>query len=84
MASCPKCRQEWLWDWCRDIFTKPDGTSCREEVHRENGKNDGEDYYCDCGQHLGTLGREDAVRNEPEEWARIDWESENHSYEPYT
>lgn len=76
MASCPKCGQEWLWDWCHDTFRQPDGGDCRIAYH-----GDVQELYCHCGLWVGRIT--DGEVESPDEWIDIDWELKEHSYDCY-
>lgn len=84
MANCPKCKQEWLWDWCIDTLRKPNGETCQERI--QFASSDNHDVYslkCTCGQTLGLMHECNGdIDNQPNEWEDIDWELPEHKYDP--
>lgn len=79
MAKCPKCNQQWQWDWCVDTYRTPLGDLC-EEVDKPEGEYS---MFCTCGKLLGISsgdGNGGEPYNQPEEWLDIDWELPENSF----
>ena len=84
MANCPKCNQEWLWDWCIDTYRTSTGEKCKELVLTEVSRNQAIEFRCMCDQLLGISragGTGVFITKHPSEWADIDWDTEEHSYQ---
>lgn len=87
MAHCPKCKENWFWDWEQDCYRYVDGTEV-EETHLDCIEKGMEletiVYKCKCGS-INSLIYNDENRGSSlcniKEWKNVDWELDGHAWD---
>ncbi len=87
MARCPKCKENWFWDWDQDYYIYIDGSDIEffEFLCTEPGMEiEIIVFKCKCGS-INSVMYNDENRGSSlcniKEWSSVDWEMEGHAWE---